>query len=103
MEEPGSSFGFFGADVSIWIGFGEELLLAVVVESVERDAFVAASEGIGGVDVVVAGDAESSGVCFACDVSRSLFTDFAECDAVMAGGEFVGGVDVGVTGDTEES
>jgi hypothetical protein len=31
LEEPRSSFGFFGADISIGIGFGEELLLAVVV------------------------------------------------------------------------
>lgn len=103
MEEPGSSFGFFGADVSIWIGFGEELLLAVMVESVERDAFVAAGEGVSGVDVVIAGDAESGGVCFACHVSGCLFTDFAECDTVVAGGEFVGGVDVGVTCYTKKS
>lgn len=58
LEQPGSCFSFFVGDVSIVFGVGKERLVAVVIEGCERDAFVAACEGISGVDVVVAGDTE---------------------------------------------
>jgi hypothetical protein len=109
-EQPGSGLSFFVADVSI--GVGEE---AIVVEEVngldgldrfeernDREAFMAASEGISGVDVAVAGEAESGGISLAGDVSGSLLADLAEGDARVTGGEFVGGVDLGVAGGAEE-
>jgi hypothetical protein len=39
---------------------------------------VTASEGVSGVDVMIAGDTESGGVSFAGDMSRSLLADFAK-------------------------
>ncbi|GAB2291498.1 hypothetical protein Dimus_025752 [Dionaea muscipula] len=71
----------------------------------ERDdgeALVAASERVGGVDVVVAGDAEGGGVSLAGDSGGSLLADLAHPDSVVAGGELVGGVDLGVAGAAEE-
>ena len=63
---------------------------------------MAAGEGIGGVDVAVARDAECGGVGLARDVSGSLLADLAHPDACVAGGELVGGVDLGVAWDAQE-
>lgn len=107
-KEPGSGFGFISGDVSISMVRVREVRAVVVdggvvvVEGGDRDAFMAAGEGVGGVDVVVAGEAEDRSVGLAGDVSGGLLADFAEGDARVAGGELVGGVDFGVAGETEE-
>jgi len=57
---------------------------------------VAAGEGVGRVDVAVAGEAEHGGVGLAGDVRGRLLADLAERYAWVARGELVGGVDLGV-------
>ena len=63
---------------------------------------MAGGEGVGGVNIAVAGETERSGVGLAGDVSGGLLADLAEGDARVAGGELVGGVDLGVARGAEE-
>ena len=63
---------------------------------------MAASEGVGGVDVAVARDAEGGGVGLTGDASRSLLADLAHPDALVAGRQLVGAVDLGVASYAEE-
>nr|GMC93227.1 hypothetical protein Iba_chr05bCG0340 [Ipomoea batatas] len=57
-----------------------------VVEGRDRDALVALSQGIGGVDVVVARDAEGGRVRLARDASGDLLADLAHPDAPVGPG-----------------
>ena len=59
-------------------------------------------EGVGGVNIVVAGDAERSGVVLIGDMSGGLLVDLAEGYARVVGGELVGSMDLGVTRGAEE-
>lgn len=73
-----------------------------VEEGDDREALVAAGEGIGGVDVGVARHAEGGGVGSARDTSRSLLADLAHPDALVARSQLVGAVDLGVATHAEE-
>lgn len=73
-----------------------------LVEGRDREALVAAGEGIGRVDVAVAGEAERGGVGLAGDVRGRLLAYLAERYARVARGELVGGVDLRVAGSAEE-
>lgn len=101
-EQPRSCLGFFGADVSVVVEEVNGRVDDGFVERCDGDALVAGSEGVDGVDVTVAGEAEGGGVGLACEVSGGLFADLAEGEAGVAGGEHVGGVDLGVAGGAEE-
>ncbi|GER34407.1 arginine/serine-rich zinc knuckle-containing protein 33, partial [Striga asiatica] len=99
-EEPGGGLGLLLGEVlggGLGCGGG-----CGVVEGGKREALVAAGEGVGGVDVAVAGGAEGGGVGLAGDGGGGLLADLADPDARVAGRELVGGVDVGVAGEAEE-
>lgn len=69
-----------------------------LVEGRDRETLVAAGEGVGGVDVTVAGEAEHGGVSLAGDVRGRLLAYLAERNAWVARGELVGSVDLGIAG-----
>lgn len=71
-------------------------------EGDDGEALVAAGEGVGGVDVGVARDAEGSRVGSARDAGRSLLADLAHPDSLVARSQLVGAVDLGVAADAEE-
>lgn len=73
-----------------------------VEEGDDREALVAAGEGIGGVDVGVTRDAEGGGVGSASDAGRSLLADLAHPDALVARSQLVGAVDLGVAAHAEK-
>lgn len=71
-------------------------------EGGDGDALMAAGEGVGGVDVGIAGGAEGGSVGFADDDGGGSLTDLAEPSASVAGGQAVGAVNGGIAGAAEE-
>jgi len=68
----------------------------------DGDALVAAGEGVGGVDIAIAGKAERGGVGFTGHMRGRLLAHLAEHDARVARCELVGGMNLRVTGAAEE-
>ncbi|KAK4777953.1 hypothetical protein SAY87_018140 [Trapa incisa] len=73
-----------------------------VEERLDGDAMVAASKGVGGVDVRVAGRAEGCGVGAAGDGCGGLLADLAEEDPLMPRCQLVGPVDLLVAAEAKE-
>ena len=114
-EQPRRRLGLFETGISVKIGEATVVGKNVdgvglssgsdrgrVVEGQHGNPLVAASEGIGGVDIAVASDAEGGSVGLAGDMSWSVLADLAYPDPGVAGGELVGGVDLGITADTQK-
>jgi len=72
-------------------------------EQCDGDALVAAGEAVGGVDIAVAGEAESSGVSLAGHMRQRLLAQLAERDARVARLELVGGMNLNVRSESNYS
>ena len=94
----GKNPGRLDFEVIRWLDRGDRR----IVEGHDGQTLVAASEGISGMDVGVARDAQHGGVGLARNGGGSLLADLTHPDALVPGGELVGAVDFAVAGAAEE-
>ena len=69
----------------------------------DRDALVAAGEGVGEVDITVSGEVESGGVVLASHMRRHLLAHLAERDTRVARPELVGNMNLRVRSESNYS